>query len=180
MMEQIEQISITAMILFLTLMIYSSKDVLSFDVQDLPLSPRQVNTKYGALRGVIIPLRSPSISSSPSASLLLSLSPVEAFFGVPYASPPTKTLRFMPPVTLSHWRGVRLATKFAPVCIQRLPDISNVTETLKTMSTSRFDYIKRLIPFMKNQSEDCLYLNIYVPHNPTSGEICLIKIFNFV
>jgi len=139
-------------------MIYSSKDVLSFDVQDLPLSPRQVNTKYGALRGVIIPLRSPSASSSP---LLLSLSPVEAFFGVPYASPPTKSLRFMPPVTTSHWRGVRLATKFSPVCIQRLPDISNVTQTLKIMSTSRYEYLKRLIPFLKNQSEDCLYLNLF-------------------
>ncbi|CAG2176597.1 unnamed protein product, partial [Oppiella nova] len=83
----------------------------TYDIQDLPLSPRQVQTKYGTLRGVIIPLRSPTSATS---TLLASLSPVEAFFGVPYAAPPIKTLRFMPPVTLSKWRGVRLATRYSP------------------------------------------------------------------
>jgi len=145
-------------------------------------SPRQVNTKYGVLRGVIIPLSRDSATSTPgtssqrpsSASVSSSsLSPVEAFFGVPYASPPINTLRFMPPVPPSHWRGVRLANRYGPVCPQKLPDIGNATEALKIMSSARIDYLKRVLPFMRNQSEDCLYLNIYVPFHSsatTSGE----------
>uniref|UniRef100_T1GP46 Uncharacterized protein n=1 Tax=Megaselia scalaris TaxID=36166 RepID=T1GP46_MEGSC len=31
------------------------------------------------------------------------------------------------------------------------------------MPRGRLEYLKRLIPYLKNQSEDCLYLNIYVP-----------------
>ncbi len=150
---------------------------------DVTSSPRQVNTKYGTLRGVIIPLSRDSSSTTsgtssqrPSTAPVSSsfLSPVEAFFGVPYASPPINTLRFMPPVTPSHWRGVRLANRFGPVCPQKLPDIGNTTEALKIMSSARVDYLRRVLPFMRNQSEDCLYLNIYVPHltstTSTSGE----------
>ena len=154
--------------LSLTIIICLTEPVLSFDIQDLPLSPRQVQTKYGTLRGVIIPMRSPQ---TPSSTVVSALSPVEAFFGVPYAAPPVKTLRFMPPVTPSYWRQTKQASRLAPVCIQRVPDIRNTTEALKSMSASRLDYIKRLQPFIKDQSEDCLYLNIYVPHNPTSGEL---------
>ena len=93
------------------------------------------------------------------------LTPVEAFLGVPYASPPTNTLRFMPPVTSTYWRGIRLANRFGPVCPQNVPYINNTTESLKKMSNSRFEYLKRVVTFLRNQSEDCLYLNLYVPYN---------------
>lgn len=33
----------------------------------------------------------------------------------------------------------------------------------KQMSAQRFDYVHRLLPKLKLQSEDCLYMNIFVP-----------------
>lgn len=63
----------------------------------VPLSSRIVNTKYGAVSGTIIHLDGKH------------LDPVEAFKGIPYASPPIGSLRFMPPVTGALWSGVKKA-----------------------------------------------------------------------
>ena len=77
----------------------------------------------------------------------------------------------MPPVTSTYWRGIRLANRFGPVCPQNVPYINNTTESLKKMSNSRFEYLKRVVTFLRNQSEDCLYLNLYVPYNnPLSSQ----------
>ncbi|GIY05723.1 neuroligin-4, X-linked [Caerostris darwini] len=124
---------------------------LSSSAEQKKLTSRVVNTKYGSLRGYVTTL--------PNRSWR----PVEIYKGVPYASPPIGSLRFMPPVTPAHWRGIKMVDKFSPVCPQKLPDIKNETEALKRMPTGRLDHLKRLIPLLQNQSEDCLYLNIYVP-----------------
>jgi neuroligin len=58
---------------------------------------------------------------------------------------------------------VRIADTAGPVCPQKLPDISNETAALERMPKGRVEYLKRLLPYLKNQSEDCLYLNIYAP-----------------
>ncbi|XP_016844069.1 neuroligin-4, Y-linked isoform X2 [Nasonia vitripennis] len=108
------------------------------------LSSRIVRTQYGELSGVIV-------------SLGRNLENVEVFRGVPYASPPIGTLRFMPPVSSARWHGVRVADKFGPVCPQKLPSLT------EKMPKGRLDYLRRLMPYLKNQSEDCLYLNIYAP-----------------
>lgn len=68
--------------------------------------------------------------------------------------------------------------RFSTVCPQRLPDISNETAALERMPKGRLEYLKRLLPYLKNQSEDCLYLNIYAPIQGRlnwrmSREICL-------
>lgn len=34
---------------------------------------------------------------------------------------------------------------------------------MERMPKGRLEYLKRLLPYLQNQSEDCLYLNIYVP-----------------
>ena len=62
-----------------------------------------------------------------------------------------------------HWTGVRSAMAHGFVCPQVLPEVSNATEALKRMPKRRLDYLKNIIPQLRSQSEDCLYLNIYVP-----------------
>ncbi|KAB0797452.1 hypothetical protein PPYR_08446 [Photinus pyralis] len=110
-------------------------------------STRVVRTKYGSLRGIIV-------HSHP---------PVEAFLGVPYATPPVGSLRYMPPVTPSLWKTTRLADRFSSVCPQRPPDIGNRTEALLEFPRGRLLFLEKLLPLLANQSEDCLYLNLYVP-----------------
>lgn len=78
--------------------------------------------------------------------------------GVPYAEPPVGSFRFSPPRSPQPWRGVRQSQEFAPVCPQVLP---NLREEVKP---GRYEYLERHLPYLKNQSEDCLYLNIYAPH----------------
>lgn len=69
-------------------------------------SSRIVETKTGAIRGVILELKSKH------------LEPVEVFKSVPYAHPPTGNLRFEPPAKLPAWKGTKLADTFSPVCPQ--------------------------------------------------------------
>lgn len=68
---------------------------------------------------------------------------VFVFRGIPYASPPAGSLRWMPPQPASDWEGVRDATQFGNICLQ----------------------VTTLGPFAgpANANEDCLYLNVYSP-----------------
>ncbi|XP_049788637.1 neuroligin-4, X-linked-like [Schistocerca nitens] len=108
-------------------------------------STRVVRTKYGPVRGLVLQQT------------------VEAFLGVPYASPPVGALRYMPPLTPSPWRHTRLADALSPVCPQRTPDISNRSDALLRFPRGRLRQLELLLPLLANQSEDCLYLNLYVP-----------------
>ncbi|CAH2069135.1 unnamed protein product, partial [Iphiclides podalirius] len=139
---------------FVTLPVLTWRPVRGDSLEDKgqPLiSSRVVRTKYGDIRGFIM---------TPESRYL---EPVEVFRGVPYASPPVGSLRFMPPVSGAQWSGVKIAEEFGPVCPQVLPDIRNETAVLKRISRGRLEYLKRILPFLTNQSEDCLYLNIYAP-----------------
>ncbi|XP_049778168.1 cholinesterase-like [Schistocerca cancellata] len=64
-----------------------------------------------------------------------------AFLGIPYAVPPLGKLRFQAPQPAGNWDGVRTATQYGSDCVQQ--DGSG--------------------------SEDCLYLNVYVPGVPEEG-----------
>ncbi|XP_015782174.1 neuroligin-4, X-linked-like [Tetranychus urticae] len=97
------------------------------------------------------------------------LNSVEAFLGVPYAAPPVNSLRFMPPVTPAHWRGTRLVNHYQPVCPQKLPKAFDAQGNIKdspsneNLMRGNYGYFSRIIPHLSNQSEDCLYLNVYLP-----------------
>ncbi|XP_039436963.1 neuroligin-3-like isoform X1 [Culex pipiens pallens] len=131
-------------------------------------SSRIVETKSGAIRGVILELNSKY------------LEPVEVFKAVPYAAPPVENLRYEPPQKLPPWKGTKLADTFGPVCPQNFPDISNRTVALASMPKGRYQHLKRLQPLLANQSEDCLTLNIYVPGSGSRGLEAPYSIFFYI
>ncbi|XP_065570177.1 neuroligin-4, Y-linked-like isoform X2 [Artemia franciscana] len=88
---------------------------------------------------------------------------VEAFLGVPYASAPVGSLRLLPPASPGSWTGVKLAAMHGPACPQIPPDVTNRTKWLKQIPRLWLNRMEKLISFIGNQSEDCLYLNIYRP-----------------
>ncbi len=68
------------------------------------------------------------------------------FKGVPYAAPPVGNLRWRPPQPVKPWTGVRAATAYGHDCMQ-LPFPNDAA------------------PLRTQPSEDCLYLNVWVPRN---------------
>ncbi|XP_068941910.1 cocaine esterase-like [Petaurus breviceps papuanus] len=82
---------------------------------------------------------------------------LNVFLGIPFAKPPVGALRFSPPQPPDSWSNVRDATAHPPACLQ------NVT-LLEGMAMA----MKANIPLPAN-SEDCLYLNIYVPVHAKEG-----------
>lgn len=69
----------------------------------------------------------------------------------------------MPPVTPSTWKNTRLADHFSPVCPQTVPVTDTGMEALLEMPRGRLAQLRRMKPLLANYSEDCLYLNMYVP-----------------
>ncbi|XP_072492063.1 cocaine esterase-like isoform X2 [Notamacropus eugenii] len=82
---------------------------------------------------------------------------VHVFLGIPFAKPPLGALRFSPPQPPDSWSNVRDATALPPMCLQDLVLVENVVR-----------FLKMKVPLTAN-SEDCLYLNIYVPDHAKEG-----------
>ncbi|CAL8094811.1 unnamed protein product [Orchesella dallaii] len=138
-----------------------------------PSRSRIIETKYGKVQGLSLTLfpqhqsqQQQQQSQGKSSSNSLKNKIVEVFLSIPYASPPIKSHRFSPTQTPIPWDGVRLATKPGFVCPQMMPDISNETAALKEMPKGYLEYLRHVEPFLRNQSEDCLYLNIFAPIGP--------------
>lgn len=74
---------------------------------------------------------------------------VRAWFGVPFAAPPLRALRWRAPQPAAKWTGIFHADRFAPMCLQPLRN--------RTMNH-----------YFGNEatSEDCLYLNVWAPKDP--------------
>ncbi|XP_070262885.1 neuroligin-1 isoform X3 [Myotis yumanensis] len=107
-----------------------------------------VTTNFGKIRGIKKELNNEI------------LGPVIQFLGVPYAAPPTGEHRFQPPEPPSPWSDIRNATQFAPVCPQNIIDGRLPEVMLPVWFTNNLDVVSS---YVQDQSEDCLYLNIYVP-----------------
>lgn len=60
---------------------------------------------------------------------------ITEFLGIPYAAPPVGSMRWRPPQSFGRWHGLRDASEFGNICTQN-----------------------------GGGSEDCLFLNIYVPN----------------
>ena len=72
-----------------------------------------------------------------------------SFKGIPYATPPVGQLRWRDPRPASNWSGIRSGENFGKACIQPL---------------AYFDVLK-----VGDQSENCLYLNVWTPHGAFTG-----------
>lgn len=97
---------------------------------------------------------------------------------MPVCPRPLPYSRFSPTRTPSPWDGIRISDKYSPVCPQRLPNIANETAALERMPRGRLEYLKRLLPFLVNQSEDCLYLNVFAPvHATTEKKLLPVIVF---
>ncbi|XP_072264154.1 cholinesterase [Pyxicephalus adspersus] len=95
-----------------------------------------VLTKYGKIRGIQIPVFSKTIT---------------AFLGIPYGEPPIGALRFKRPEPVNPWTGVWNATKYGNSCYQY------VDQTFPGFSGAEMWNPNTEL------SEDCLYLNIWIP-----------------
>ncbi|EDV20446.1 uncharacterized protein TRIADDRAFT_61115 [Trichoplax adhaerens] len=86
------------------------------------------------------------------------------FLGVPYALPPVGDLRFQPPKPIVAWKKEMVLARFKPSC----PQIFN-----------HYPFSHRVDPRSDEaqQSEDCLYLNIYTPNIQTDRKL---PVFLFV
>ncbi|CAB3363231.1 Hypothetical predicted protein [Cloeon dipterum] len=116
-------------------------------------STRLVRTRYGPLRGII------TLTTRARAPR-----EVEAFLGVPYATPPVASLRYMPPLTPSRWRGPKMADVAPPACPQTAPEVTiSSPEALLHLPRGRVTLMRKILPVLANFSEDCLYLNLYIP-----------------
>ncbi|MGE5103028.1 MAG: carboxylesterase/lipase family protein [Deltaproteobacteria bacterium] len=85
---------------------------------------------------------------------------VRAFRGIPFASPPVRELRWRPPQPASHWQGVRRADRFANQCMQA-----------RVFSDMMFRN--------SGVSEDCLYLNVWMPPNARQGSALPVLVYFF-
>lgn len=83
-----------------------------------------------------------------------------AYLGIPYAHPPIQEKRFAPPVIdgLPAWDGIRNATTLAKGCWSdnRKPVKKHELALMKLLNVQTESAEEKY-------SEDCLYLNIYIP-----------------
>ncbi|HXC57506.1 MAG TPA: carboxylesterase family protein [Rhizomicrobium sp.] len=79
---------------------------------------------------------------------------VDVFKGIPYAAPPVGPLRWMPPASPAKWTGARDATAFGPICPQ--PSRGDGGAAMGANAP---------------QSEDCLSLNVFVPHGARNAPV---------
>jgi para-nitrobenzyl esterase len=85
---------------------------------------------------------------------------VIAFRGIPYASPPVGRLRWQPPQPPLPWQGVREAVQPGSTCTQRISGLTTFFGPMAQTYGSKFEQ-----PPIKS-SEDCLYLDVWVPEWP--------------
>ena len=95
----------------------------------------------------------PAVNSAPDEPVIRTASgmvrgvkegDVNIFRGIPYAAPPVGEFRWRPPQPVASWEGVRDAKEFGPGCAQA-------------------GWPRGSGSIAQGSSEDCLYLNLWVP-----------------
>ncbi|KYO19858.1 hypothetical protein Y1Q_0006823 [Alligator mississippiensis] len=84
---------------------------------------------------------------------------VTAFLGIPYAEPPLEALRFQKPLPHKPWTNILDTTSFRSPCPQ--PPLIGWPDSSMWMPKTPY-------------SEDCLFLNIWVPHPRPSSPVPIL------
>jgi para-nitrobenzyl esterase len=85
---------------------------------------------------------------------------VKAFRGVPFAAPPVRENRWRPPQPVKNWTGARMADRFADQCMQ-----ARVFGDMMFRNAG--------------VSEDCLYLNVWMPANATASSAMPVLVYYY-
>src|SRR6476659_9918864 len=85
---------------------------------------------------------------------------VKAFRGVPFAAPPVRENRWRPPQPVKSWTGTRLADRFADQCMQ-----ARVFGDMMFRNAG--------------VSEDCLYLNVWMPASARPGSAMPVLVYYY-
>lgn len=101
-----------------------------------------IETENGIIRGRVEEFSKKNLRQSGS---------VEVYLGIPYGKPPIGERRFRPAEPVEPWTEDLNATRTPPSCPQNIPA-----------------FYEHLIDDAAGFSEDCLYLNVFVPHNIVS------------
>lgn len=116
-----------------------------------PSDELMVTTRAGRVRGARVPV--------PEGD------PPAGFLGIPFAEPPVGRLRFLPPEPKKPWSGTRDASSFQRACYQFVDK-----------SYPGFLGVEMWNP-NREMSEDCLYLNVWVPSPRPRNATVLVWIY---
>nr|XP_005299261.1 cholinesterase [Chrysemys picta bellii] len=116
----------------------------------LPEDDIIVTTKKGKVRGIHLPVLGGTVT---------------AFLGIPYGEPPLGGLRFKKPEPRNKWTEIWDATKHANSCYQ------NIDKTFPGFPGSEMWNPNT------NLSEDCLYLNVWVPSPKPKNATVMVWIY---
>jgi hypothetical protein len=84
-----------------------------------------------------------------------------AYLGVPFASSPP--LRFAPPTAVKPWTEPLVAQKLPPACLQSFGSGATATKTKEYFNNPGYE--------PPQESEDCLYLNVFSPPDASPANL---------
>ncbi|KAH6683455.1 para-nitrobenzyl esterase [Halenospora varia] len=97
---------------------------------------------------------------------------VNKFLGIPFAQPPVKDLRWALPQPAKPWPNeTKDASKWSAACLNQF--VTTGPGTTQPLNEKLFATFNN----PAGQSEDCLYLNVYVPDTPTQNKAVLFWIY---